>query len=320
MLQTMLFTLALGGLALVAPGAQAATTAAPTQAAPTQTAPPQAGPAQAAVEALLAADRDFARASAATDPISGLSAMFADDVVMPVRGNRFARGLDEVRDYLRSTPDYPKSRIDWTPQRGGISADGQHGFTFGYMTLHKPDATTQPLKYLSYWVRRDGKWRVVAYKRNASREAPATIAPLPPALPATFGAAAADATRTQEHARSLDQAERAFSDESQHIGIGPAFAKYGSSDAINLGGPDDALVIVGADKIAASVGAGSAPGTSPVTWAPDEVIVAGSGDLGITIGFLQPNAPAADGSRKPIPFFTIWRRPDTKAAWRYVAE
>ncbi|WP_257389532.1 nuclear transport factor 2 family protein, partial [Tahibacter caeni] len=281
---------------------------------------PAPATAQAAVDALLATDRDFARASAATDPVSGLSAMFADDVVMPVRGNRFARGLDEVRDYLRSTPDYQKSHLDWTPQRGGISADGQHGFTFGYMTLHKPDASTQPLKYLAYWVRRGGDWRVVAYKRSVSHQAPQAATPLPPALPAEFGAAAADATRTQEYARSLDQAERAFSDEAQRIGLGPAFAKYGSADAINLGGPDDALVVVGADKIAATVGAGSAPGTSPVTWAPDEVIVAASGDLGITIGFLQPNAAAPDGSRKPIPFFTIWRRPDTKSAWRYVAE
>ncbi|ODU32102.1 MAG: hypothetical protein BGP24_03615 [Lysobacterales bacterium 69-70] len=305
MLQTMLFTLALGGLALSAPGAAAT---------------PPAATAQAAVDALLATDRDFARASAATDPVSGLSAMFADDVVMPVRGNRFARGLDEVRDYLRSTPDYPKSQIEWTPQRGGISADGQHGFTFGYMTLHKPDASTQPLKYLAYWVRRDGKWRVVAYKRSVSRAAPQSIAPMPSALPGTPGATAADAARTQEYTRSLDQAERAFSDEAQRIGLGPAFAKYGSDDAINLGGPDDAQVIVGADRIAASVSAGSAPGTSPVTWAPDEVIVAGSGDLGVTIGFLQPNAAGPDGSRKPIPFFTIWRRPDTKAAWRYVAE
>lgn len=304
MLQTMLFTLALGGLAAGAPAAAA----------------PPAATAQAAVDALLATDRDFARASAATDPVSGLSAMFADDVVMPVRGNRFARGLDEVRDYLRSTPDYPKSQIEWTPQRGGISADGQHGFTFGYMTLHKPDASTQPLKYLAYWVRRGGNWRVVAYKRSVSRAAPPAITPMPPALPGTFGATAVDAAHTQEYTRSLDQAERAFSDEAQHIGLGPAFAKYGSDDAINLGGPDDAQVIVGADRIAASVGAGSAPGTSPVSWAPDEVIVAGSGDLGVTIGFLQPNAAGPDGSRKPIPFFTIWRRAEARAAWRYVAE
>lgn len=276
--------------------------------------------AQAAVDALLAADRRFAEASAKTDPVTGLSAMFADDVIMPVPGNRFARGVAEVRDFLRSTPDYQKSRIEWTPQRGGVSADGQHGFTFGYMRLHKSDNSVQPLKYLAYWVRRDDRWRVVVYKRSGAKAAPASIAAMPPALPARLLHGAADATRTQEYARSLDQAERAFSDEAQKIGLGPAFAKYGSGDAINLGGPDNAEVVLGADNIAKIVSAGGPPDTSPVTWAPDEVIVAGSGDLGITIGFLQPNAAGPDGSRKPIPFFTIWRRPDTESPWRYVAE
>jgi ketosteroid isomerase-like protein len=276
--------------------------------------------AQAAVDALLAADRRFAQASAKTDPVTGLSAMFADDVIMPVPGNRFARGIAEVRDFLRSTPDYQKSRIEWTPQRGGVSADGQHGFTFGYMRLHKPDNSVQPLKYLAYWVRRDDRWRVVVYKRSGAKAAPASIAAMSPALPARLVRDGADATRTQEYARSLDLAERTFSDEAQKIGLGPAFAKYGSGDAINLGGPDNAEVVLGADNIAKIVSAGGPPNTSPVTWAPDEVIVAGSGDLGITIGFLQPNAAGPDGSRKPIPFFTIWRRPDTESPWRYVAE
>ncbi|MCQ4163299.1 nuclear transport factor 2 family protein [Tahibacter harae] len=283
---------------------------------------PAAPPAtpQQAVDALLAADRAYAAASARTDLISGLSAMFADDVVMPVPGNRFARGAAEVRDYLRSVPDNAKSRLEWAPQRGGISADGQHGFTFGYMTLHKPDQSTQAQKYLAYWIRRNDSWRVVVYKRSRSNAAPAQPAPLPPALPAQLAATPADAAHTQEYARSLDQAERTFSDTAQRIGLGPAFAQYGSADAINLGGPDDAEVVLGADKIALAVGAGLAPGTSPVTWAPDEVIVAGSGDLGITIGFLQPNAGAADTGRKPVPFFTIWRRATTADPWRYVAE
>ncbi len=276
--------------------------------------------AQAGVDALLAADRAFAAASAKSDPVTGLSAMFADDVVMPVPGHRFARGLAEAREYLRSTPDYGSSRLEWAPQRGGISADGQHGFTFGYMSLHKPDQSVQPLKYLAYWVRRDDRWRVLVYKRSSSKSAPEAVTPMPAALPARWVPDSHDPTRTREYTRSLDQAERAFSDEAQRIGLGPAFAKYGSSDAINLGGPDDAHVVVGADRIAVAVSAGTPPGTSPVTWAPDEVIVAGSGDLGITIGFLQPTAAGPDGNRKPIPFFTIWRRPDTSAAWRYVAE
>jgi hypothetical protein len=51
------------------------------------------------------------------------------------------------------------------------------------------------------------------------------------------------------------------------------------------------------------------------------VIVAASGDLGVTIGMIRPNAPGADGKpQPPIPFFTIWRRDGLNGPWRYIAE
>jgi hypothetical protein len=49
------------------------------------------------------------------------------------------------------------------------------------------------------------------------------------------------------------------------------------------------------------------------------VIVASSGDLGVTIGMIHPNTPRA-GQPANFPFFTIWRRANPTAPWRYVAE
>lgn len=74
--------------------------------------------------------------------------------------------------------------------------------------------------------------------------------------------------------------------------------------------------------IGAGVGAGR-PGTgSPVSWGPDyKTIVAASGDFGVTIGHIVPNAPGADGKPQPgRPFFTIWRRDSTRDPWKYIAE
>ena len=68
--------------------------------------------------------------------------------------------------------------------------------------------------------------------------------------------------------------------------------------------------------------AGQAVHDGPVrslAWAPDRVIVASSGDLGVTIGMIHPNRPEA-GQPTNFPFFTIWRRPSASAPWRYVAE
>ena len=106
---------------------------------------------QTVVDELLAADRAFSAASAKTDLISGLSAMFADDVVIPMPPGQFVNGKTAVVDALRSNADNLTSKTEWTPVRGGVSADGQHGFTFGYMTIHRGDGTDLPLKYLAYW-------------------------------------------------------------------------------------------------------------------------------------------------------------------------
>ena len=108
---------------------------------------------QSAVDELLAADRAFSAASAKTDLVAGLAPMFALDVVIPNPPGQFAESKAAVVAALRANPDNARSQTEWTPVRGGISADGQHGFTAGFMTLNRPNGSTIPLKYLAYWVK-----------------------------------------------------------------------------------------------------------------------------------------------------------------------
>jgi ketosteroid isomerase-like protein len=279
---------------------------------------------QQAVDELLAADRGFSKASAQTDVVSGLSAMFAPDVIMPVPGGQFARGAEAATAALRGNAANLTSHAEWTPVRGGISADGRHGFTFGYMTTRQADGTAIPAKYLSYWVKQSDGWRVAAYKRSrATAEKPASLEMMPPSLPAHMVPVSTDAAALERHRQSLDAAERAFSAEAQKIDIGPAFVKFGSADAVNAGPPTQATYIVGSEAIGRSIGSGYGDATgSPVSWAPDvAVLVASSGDLGVTVGLIRANKPGPDGNPPPpIPFFTIWRRATPNDPWRYIAE
>ena len=111
---------------------------------------------------------------------------------------------------------------------------------------------------------------------------------LAPALPATLVKPSGDATLREQYRVSLEQAEKAFSDEAQTIGIGPAFAKHGSADAVNMGGPNMAAFIVGSEAIGKNVGAGGPVNESRVTWAADyAVLVASSGDFGATMGMIK---------------------------------
>jgi hypothetical protein len=268
---------------------------------------------------LWAADSTFGAGAGATDAVTSLSAMFAADVVMPAPGGRFVEGA-AATEALRSNPDNAVGTARWAPVRVGIAADGVHGFTFGYGTLTRTDLGQTRWKYLSYWIKGPSGWRVAAFKRGPRPDSGGPSASQPPVVPAAW-VPAADSATVEQFRASLAQAERSFSDEAQRIGLGPAFVKWGRPDAVNMGGPTTAEFLLGAEAIGANIGAGSPDPTSPVSWAPDHrVIVASSGDLGVTFGLIRPNQPPPSGAPPGFAFFTIWYRQGPADPWRYIAE
>lgn len=191
----------------------------------------QSTPRQIADE-LAAADRAFAEASAKTGIVSGLAAMFADDILLTHAGG-IASGKDEAIAALKASP-LNTGRIEWIPARVGISGDGRHGFTAGFMTLLRPDNTTTPMKYLAYWAKQREGWRVLAYKR-AIAKVPAPPTPITYVLPKQIASRSADAATLERDRGSLAEAERSFSREAQKVGLGAAFTTFGDPEAINLG-------------------------------------------------------------------------------------
>jgi ketosteroid isomerase-like protein len=117
-----------------------------------------------AVDELLAVDREHASGALSRNVVDALAGMFADDVVMSAMG-AFHIGRETALAQLRSVPENLNGRLEWAPVRGGISADGQHGFTFGFMTLVRADSTRLPLKYLAYWMKKGPEWKVAVYRR-----------------------------------------------------------------------------------------------------------------------------------------------------------
>jgi len=119
---------------------------------------------------------------------------------------------------------------------------------------------------------------------------------------------------TRTYAESLAAREQEFSNTAQERGLGYAFARFGRHDAVNVG--DSPSFVVGAPAIAAAF----PDGPSPFVWSADQgVIVASSGDLGVTWGFLQRTSQQP-GRLAQIPFFTIWAREDPTSPWLYIAE
>ena len=273
---------------------------------------------QQVADELLAADRAFSTASANTDLVSGLSSMFAANVAMPAPGT-IAYGSEQAIEALKSNPANAGAKVEWTPARVAVSSDGKHGFTAGFMTITRGDGTASPAKYLAYWERQNTGWRALAYKRTPAKSAaPAT--PVSYLLPQQIVSARNDAAAIETNREGLAESERSFSREAQTMGIGEAFKKYGSPDAINLAGPETLAFVMGNAAIGDNVGSGAPPNTSPVNWGPEKTIIAASGDFGVTIGYIVRNRPGADTKIPPgQPFFTIWRK-DAGGAWRYIAE
>jgi hypothetical protein len=274
--------------------------------------------ARAAYNSLFETDKSFAAAAAGKPPIEAIPAMFAEDVNVPA-GAAFVQGRQKVIDAMKATPDNVNGRVEWTPVGGNISADGTHGFTFGYMTTTKADRTTVPMKYLAYWVKGTEGWRVAVYRRRPRPQGDVSTTPMEPSLPPRMVAPSTDAALIRKHGDSLAAAEKAFSDLAQTVGLGAAFVKNGRADAINMGGPKTPAFVVGAAAIGQVVGEGAPTDRSELEWSADRVLVASSGDLGVTIGAIRPHK-APEGQPSAFPFFTIWRRDDPSQPWRYIAE
>jgi hypothetical protein len=204
--------------------APAAVTAPAAAAASSQTSP------QAALDGLLSADRQFGSSKLGLVP--AIERMLDETAIMPLPTGTFAQGKQAVLASLRSNPANASAKADWAPVRAGISADGTHGFTFGFMTISEAGKPDRPVKYLAYWVKRPDGWRVAAYKRAPRPEGPVSPALREPALPSKL---VKPGSARPAHKASLIAAEKAFSDAAQKIGLGPAFEKFGSADAMFIG-------------------------------------------------------------------------------------
>lgn len=229
--------------------------------------------------------------------------LLTPDAITPAQG-RFETGADAVAAAL--APEGVRWR--WSVARAGLSADGSHGFTAGYLDETGADGETVPFKFLAYWVKGAQGWQIAAFRKlpakPGARTAPAPCLRSQEAVPGD----------PQAHAASLAAAEKGFSDEAQVIGLGPAFAQHGSPASLNLG--QGAGLTLGADAIGAEIASGNPP---PLAWGSDDVWVAPSGDLGLSWGFIRVVGDEESAQRR-FPFFTVWHRAGPGAPWRYIAE
>lgn len=279
-----------------------------------------AGP-DAQAMTLLEVDRRLGAVAATKTMPDGLASMLAPDAMAPAPGVGFLEGRDAIlaalaRDTLNAT-----SRANWVPVRAGVSSDGSHGVTIGLLTVTRASGAAQEYKYLAYWVRVADGWRAQVWRRTPRAAGATSTTNEAPWLSQAGGAAprALSGAALESARRELMAMETIFSDSAKRIGIGPAFEALGAPDAMHLGGPQSPDLIRGNVAIARSVQGDGPVGASPVTWSAERALIAPSGDLGVTLGFIVPNGAGTNGNPpQRFPFFTVWRR--GPAGWKFIAE
>ena len=269
---------------------------------------------------LLAADRALERQTERLGIVEGFLRGAADDLSYLHPDQEIIEGRAATRAFLRATyPQQQLVKLAWTTASGDVSHDGSLGYSFGWTAFSARDAQgnpiTQPGKYISFWRRGADRWRLIAFMRNASPEAPP---PPPEGFPLLSGgrgvARWGDPDEISDRVRATDAA---FAAHSVKVGYSIAFPAYTAEDGISLSAGEQ--MVFGRTAIAAS-----AEGWTPeqtLDWTPVRALAAASGDLAMTTGNSVFSEKAPDGSVTHFPgkYLTVWAR-QRNGHWLYILD
>jgi ketosteroid isomerase-like protein len=264
---------------------------------------------------LEAAQQEAIRRAAAGDVIGAIAdAMAPTGAYGAALRAQLGTGPAAARRFLERDTLNAKSRGRWVVVRLDVSADGNDGYSFGYLDFVRPNGDTLPGGFKSYWRREaDGRWRMLAFGRGP--RTPGALTSMPDSLrTATRSPRRWPMTDTLEAWRGLAATERAFSDLAA-TDVRVAFMAYAAPDGGRL---DGAGYVFGRWAIGEGFRT-PPPGFAGFSWSAERGSVAKSNDLGFNLGPVLLNAPNGGAPQPGGMFFTIWRR-EANGEWRWIVD
>ena len=271
------------------------------------------------LDALFAADAAHAADVAQLGPVAGVIRAMRGNALYLAAGIDIVTGRNNIRAALEAAnPDAATASLSHTLAGGDISADGNFGFTFGWLQRTTPEATTYGT-YLAIWQRDDGDdFRITAYY---TRSSPFPHIPPRAGFPLFVGGAGAGGVPhpagVEMQRRSLVDVDSAFSALSVQTNTSVAFPAYANSNFMAFG--RNFVGFVGPEEIAAAYSVVT-PG-EVLQWTPVWSAASGSGDLGVTVGNALDTLTKADGTVTSTwsKYLTIWVR-QADGSWRFLAD
>jgi ketosteroid isomerase-like protein len=254
-------------------------------------APPPAGTTAGTLDAVVAAERAYARDAEARGMRDASLAAFADDGVV------FRERIALAKPYWATVPA-PGPLFRWAPAWGAASASGDLAFTTGPYTFRATagDTAVSHGQFATVWTRQpNAGWKVlvdVGADGPPTADAPATpnATPAPAFVPRPLGGAATGARGAASSAAVAEGqramlliADRGLAAAGRANGAGAALAAVAASDVRALW-PGSAPA-VGPQAASAAIAArvGRVPG-AVLEYQTSEARVSRAGDLGVTWG------------------------------------
>jgi ketosteroid isomerase-like protein len=273
--------------------------------------------AEEAHDALLRADLGRADSVARLGFQDGLAANFASDVVYLREGLPIVRGRAAARAIAAAESLGGATAARWQPVRALASADGRSGYSYGYAVYSAASATAPTIRldrYIAFWRRDAGGWKIAGYAETYGSPPPAIELPreaAPAALP--------DVPMPRSHGalEAIRAADTEFSNTASKLGTGRAFGEFAAENAQIFSPPGEFIT----GPTAISEAFGGSVDQSTLVWHPVAGEVAQSGDLGFTVGNAVFTGRREDGAAivRYSKYLTVWKK-QRDGSWRYVVD
>jgi ketosteroid isomerase-like protein len=271
---------------------------------------PARGP---ALDSLFQLDQSRGDSVSSRGSVEGLVSLLGGDVVFLRAGVPAVYGLEGAHTLLAAGSATPAQTMAWQPIGGGVSDDLQSAYTYGVVArLSQPKSQIHFERYIAYWTRAGAQpWRIAAYSEVGSPAANevnlSAVQLTPPTrrLPKPL----------EEATANIRAADSLFSDLAYRMGTGYAFSTTVSDNGVVFGNPQ---LVVGASAIRSFYEAGT---STSLTWRPVYAVVAGSRDLGFTVGEFIATGRGSSGAavQRFGKYLTVWKRqPD--GTWKFVVD
>jgi ketosteroid isomerase-like protein len=271
---------------------------------------PARGP---AADSLLRFDQSRGELSAAKGPQRAMADLLHPEVVYLRAGVPAVYGRDAVRELLAAPAPPVPSDIAWEPLGGAVSYDLLAGYTFGITARPTVGSPVRFDRYIAVWRRTPGSsWQLAAYVEVDAP--PAVEASVPPS--AVTPPTVAVPQKLRETTANVRAADSLFSDLADRMGVGYAFSNTIAPLGVLFAAP---RLVIGPDatrELYASRGAGTS-----LTWHPVFAWVAGSEDLGFTVGeyIATLRGPSGAAVQRFGKYLTVWQR-QHDGTWKFVAD